>query len=219
MCFRGNRLAWGSTGFHSLLQHGAAGPSHQMLWRLWEHLSHSIPSSGLSFMVYYFAPPNEFVLPVDQKVLPLVTLQANSFPLAKLSFSWLRSIQGNSFLGQVSHCSVQLTVTSFSTCGRSWDGFILQSMRKTLLHCAVFIVSSHTFLSSWVNGFGGEHLSWFLGSICTWIVHDRFSGSCSKTPQTCGPSFVAYYLGYYPIIWIVCAVESSCIQWGPFAQM
>lgn len=170
MCFRGNRLAWGSTGFHSLLQHGAAGPSHQMLWRLWEHLSHSIPSSGLSFMVYYFAPPNEFVLPVDQKVLPLVTLQANSFPLAKLSFSWLRSIQGNSFLGQVSHCSVQLTVTSFSTCGRSWDGFILQSMRKTLLHCAVFIVSSHTFLSSWVNGFGGEHLSWFLGSlwICTW---------------------------------------------------
>lgn len=167
-------------------------------------------------MVYYFAPPNKLMLPVDQKALPLVTLQASSFLLVKLPFSWQRSIQGNSFLGQVSHCSVQLTDMSFSTCGRGWDGLILQSLWKTLLHCSVFIVSSHIFISSWVNGFGEEHWADFQG---VWeLGHGCFSGSCSK-PQTCGPSFVSYYLGYYPIIWIVCAVGSSCIQWGPFAQM
>lgn len=103
MCSRGNRLAWKNAWFHSLLQHRAAGPRYQVLQRSWEHLSHSIPASSRPGLLFYGLlsctmqwAHASYKLPVNQVVSPLMTLQASSFPLVKLSFSWLRSVQGNS---------------------------------------------------------------------------------------------------------------------------
>lgn len=163
-------------------------------------------------MVYYFAPLDELVLPVNKKFLPLVTLQASffSFPLAKLSFSRLRPIQGNSFLRR----SVPLLRSAYRYVifhmwkGLGWVDFAVLVENSAALYCVYSLQSQPFSPAEWMVLEGNIELMLrkFVNLSLT-----ISQGLVAKHHRHVGPLL-------FHITWDISPSFGLCVLWNPLAS-